>query len=227
MTIIPIENLALSLILPLGVLLIFIKWKLDWKSLMIAITRMLIQLMALGYFLNFLFNQDNPLSTSLMILFMIIVSSWISLNSIKFQRKKYYKNAIISLFLGALPVLLFVVIIIIPTSPWYTPRFIIPLAGMVFASSMNAIGIGVERFLSEIKTKSLDVSRRNSLKAALIPQINMYLAVGLVSLPGMMTGQILSGIDPLIAVRYQIVVMTMLFGASALSVSLFLYQQKT
>ena len=89
---------------------------------------------------------------------------------------------------------------------------------------MNTIGIAAERFSDEVKNNDITTARQKSLKAALIPQINTFLAVGLVSLPGMMTGQILSGVDPLIAVRYQIIVMTMLLGAGGISVSIFLTQ---
>ncbi len=225
--IIPFENLSLALI-PLGIVLaIFIKWGLNWKELLYAIVRMLSQLFIIGYFLNYIFTQNNPFWTTLMLLFMLTVSAWISLHSIKGDRSKYLKKSLISLLCGALPVLLLVVIAIIPTGPWYAPRFIIPLAGMVFASAMNTIGIAAERFSDEIFTDiSINEARKKSLNAALIPQINSFLAVGLVSLPGMMTGQILSGVDPIIAVRYQIVVMTMLLGAGGISVSLFLAQIK-
>jgi putative ABC transport system permease protein len=226
MTIIPIQNLILSLI-PVFILLgILIKWKLDWKELLYAIGRMLFQLIMIGYFLSYIFQQDSPLWTTGMLLFMISISAWISLHSIKNEikkdRKEYLKNSVLSLLFGALPVLLLVVIVIIPTKSWYAPKFIIPLAGMVFASAMNTIGIAAERFKSEIKNSELIEAKRKSLKAALIPQVNSFLAVGLVSLPGMMTGQILSGIDPLIAVRYQIIVMTMLLGAGGISASIFL-----
>ena len=84
-----------------------------------------------------------------------------------------------------------------------------PIAGMVYANSMNSISIAAARFEQEIKI-------------SLIPKINSFLAVGLVSLLGMMTGQILSGIDPLVAVRYQIVIMAMIFGSAGISVILYL-----
>ena len=224
--IIPIENLIIALIPVLLVFLIFIKWSLDWKELGYAVFRMLFQLMTIGYFLSYIFLQNSPWWTLLMLGFMLSVSAWISLYSIKVQRKKHLKKSLISLCLGALPVLLLVVMVIIPTSPWYSPKFIIPLAGMIFASAMNTIGIAAERFQREITHTGFHDAKSLALKAALIPQINSFMAVGLVSLPGMMTGQILSGVDPLIAVRYQIVVMTMLLGAGGLSVALFLSQFK-
>jgi len=100
---------------------------------------------------------------------------------------------------------------------WFEPSFVVPLAGMIFANAMNTVSLAAERFESEL-SRGADTAeaRRTALDASLIPQINGLLAVGLVSLPGMMTGQILSGVEPLIAVRYQIMVMCMVFGAGGL-----------
>ena len=99
----------------------------------------------------------------------------------------------------------------------------IPLAGMSFASSMNGVSLAAERLKAEMD-RDVDYfeARGIALSAALIPITNSLFAVGLVSLPGMMTGQILSGISPLIAVRYQIMVMCMIFSAVGLSSSFFL-----
>jgi putative ABC transport system permease protein len=94
---------------------------------------------------------------------------------------------------------------------------------MIFAGSMNAVGLAGERLQSEFDRGMPYVeARRISLQAALIPITNSLFAVGLVALPGMMTGQILSGISPLVAAKYQIVVMTMLFGTSGISAALYM-----
>jgi putative ABC transport system permease protein len=99
----------------------------------------------------------------------------------------------------------------------------IPLAGMIFASSMNGVSLAAERLAAEMERGvSYLKSRGIALRAALIPITNSLFAVGLVSLPGMMTGQILSGISPLIAVRYQIMVMCMIFSAVGFSTAFFL-----
>jgi putative ABC transport system permease protein len=94
---------------------------------------------------------------------------------------------------------------------------------MIFANSMNTVSLAAERFAAEMaKVPEYARARKVALEAALIPQINALLAVGLVSLPGMMTGQILSGVDPLIAVRYQIMVMCMIFSSAGLSAACYL-----
>jgi len=88
-------------------------------------------------------------------------------------------------------------------NPWYSPRYVIPLAGMIFASSMNSVSLAVERLTAEME-RNVDYqqARNTALRTSLIPITNSLFAVGLVSLPGMMTGQILSGISPLVAARY-------------------------
>jgi putative ABC transport system permease protein len=94
---------------------------------------------------------------------------------------------------------------------------------MIFANTMNTVSLAAERFEAE-RERGLEHrdARRVALEAALIPQVNALLAVGLVSLPGMMTGQILSGVEPLVAVRYQIMVMCMTFGAAGMGAVLYL-----
>ena len=132
-------------------------------------------------------------------------------------------HAFISIFIGGIFTLMMVILGVLDLNPWYEPRFLIPIAGMIFANSMNAVSISAERFESEIRREnSYKDARATSYKAALIPIINALFAVGLVSLPGMMTGQILSGVDPLIAVRYQIMVMLMVLGSAGISVAIYL-----
>jgi len=112
---------------------------------------------------------------------------------------------------------------VLQLDPWFMPRYMIPLAGMIFASSMNGVSLAAERLESEMtRDVSYFKARGIALRAALIPITNSLFAVGLVSLPGMMTGQILSGISPLIAVRYQIMVMCMIFSAVGFSTAMFL-----
>jgi len=107
--------------------------------------------------------------------------------------------------------------------PWYSPNIVIPLAGMIFANCMNGISLAAERLESELKQgKTYEEAKVVALRTSLIPITNMLLAVGIVSLPGMMTGQILSGVSPMIAVRYQVMVMCMLFGSTGISVAVFL-----
>lgn len=219
---IPVFNLILSFLPVLVVLSIYVRWSLGWQSLGYAVVRMVGQLAIIGYFLTFIFKQNQWSMTLGILLVMLLISAWISLYSVRKIRREYYHYSLVALALGTIPVLFLVTAFVIPISPWYKPTFIIPLAGMIFANAMNTVSLAAERFEAASQTKPLIEAKRRSLNAALIPQMNMFFAVGLVSLPGMMTGQILAGVDPLIAARYQIVVMTMVLGAGGISAATYL-----
>jgi len=138
-------------------------------------------------------------------------------------RMKLFWRVLMSSFVGGGSVLLLTVWLVLELDPIYKPQYTIPLAGMVFANSMNTISLALERLGSELNNKVEYIQARNTaFHASLIPMVNTMFAVGIVSLPGMMTGQVLSGISPLIAVRYQILVMCMIFAACALSTALLL-----
>ena len=130
---------------------------------------------------------------------------------------------LIAIIIGGGATLILVTQAVLTLDPWYLPRYTIPLAGMIFATSMTSISLAGERLQSElIQGKTYHQARAVAFRTAMIPIINSMFAVGLVSLPGMMTGQILSGVSPFIAARYQIMVMCMLFSASGISSAIFL-----
>ena len=134
-----------------------------------------------------------------------------------------YLFSTISIFIAGSVTLYIVTQHVIKISPWYNPNFLIPLGGMIFANCMNSISLAAERFENENGKSNTYENRRNiSFKASLIPITNSLLAVGLVSLPGTMTGMILSGISPMIAVKYQIMVMCMTFGSAGLGAASYL-----
>jgi len=185
---------------------------------------MVLQLIAIGYILTTIFETKHATLVLGILTIMLAVSSWIALRSVPNLRKQLYWHALFATVIvnGSLSILI-TQIVLTPT-PWFAPNILIPLAGMVFAVGMNAISLFAERYYSEMNEHGADqISARNTaFKATLIPITNSLLAVGLVSLPGMMTGQILSGVSPLIAVRYQIMVMLMLFSATGLNCGLVL-----
>lgn len=216
-------NLFWVLIPVVVVIVIYMRWTQDKITLFYALFRMLIQLILIGYVLTYLFDSDSPYLIILVLCVMLIAASVIAMRPLRKQQNSLYLYAFISIFIGGVLTLLMVVFGVLDLNPWYEPRFLIPIAGMIFANSMNAVSIAAERFESEMIIKNTYVdARATSYKAALIPIINALFAVGLVSLPGMMTGQILSGVDPLIAVRYQIMVMLMILGSAGISVAIYL-----
>ncbi len=220
---IPLANLVFVFIPPGLVLFIFYKFGLGHRELTYALGRMLLQLLLIGYFLVFIFNTEHWGAVAAVLGVMVIASSWISLRVVKEGRTRLFPLALASVATGGGSTLLLIIFAVLRLDPWYLPRYVIPLAGMIFAASMNTISLAAERFRAERSQGATgQEARKAALKAALIPRINSLFAVGLVSLPGMMTGQILSGISPLIAARYQIMVMCMIFGASGLSAASFL-----
>lgn len=221
--IIPLLNLVLVFIPVCFVIGILWKWSLAPGNAAYALGRMLIQLLLIGYCLMYIFETENFLVVIAVLVVMVTVASWIALGTVKARRVTLYKQAVISILMGGGLVLAIVTQGVLQLDPWYMPQYMIPLAGMVFANSMNAVSLGAERMNAELERQlNFDEARTIAMHAALIPIINAMLAVGLVSLPGMMTGQILSGISPLVAARYQIMVMCMVFAAGGLSTALFL-----
>jgi putative ABC transport system permease protein len=134
-----------------------------------------------------------------------------------------YTLVLVSIAASGLTMLTIVTQLVLDLPRWFEPSFVVPLAGMIFANAMNTVSLAAERFESEVsRGEGAADARHTALDASLIPQINGLLAVGLVSLPGMMTGQILSGVEPMVAVRYQIMVMCMVFGSGGLGAASYL-----
>lgn len=214
----------IPVILTLGFIL---RWSLSIHTALLAIVRMLLQLLLIGYALNFIFSSNDPWLIISVLSVMLFAASWISLTSVKQPKRFLFFYSLVSISIGGVFTLAITTQGVLHLSPWYSPQVMIPIAGMIFSNSMNTISLAAERFYSEYHHHPDYVSSRNTAyQAALIPVFNALLAVGLVSLPGMMTGQILSGVSPLIAARYQIMVMLMILGSSGISAALFLMMLK-
>lgn len=221
--IIPFANLALAFIPVFVVVGILYKWTADGSQTLYAVFRMLVQLLLIGYFLIFIFESDRAWVVMAVLVVMLGTSSWIALHAIKNRRRLLYQHAFYSITLGGGIVLLLVTQGVLGLDPWYWPRYMIPLAGMIFANAMNSVSLAAERLTAELaRDVHYEQARSIAFRASLIPITNSLLAVGLVSLPGMMTGQILSGVSPLVAVRYQIMVMCMVFASAGISSACFL-----
>jgi len=202
---------------------IYQKWSNDKVTIPYALSRMFLQLILIGYVLTYIFETKNFYIIILILTIMLVVASIISLRPVAKKSKKLYFFSFLSIFIGGGITLIFVIGGVLNLTLWYEPKFLIPLAGMIFANSMNSVSISAERFNVEYeRSYKYESSRNTAYKAALIPNINTLFAVGLVSIPGMMTGQILSGISPIIAVKYQIMVMCMILVSSGISTALYL-----
>ena len=211
------------LILAAGLISILLHLKME-KKLFLASARTVIQLLLLGYILRYVFRIDNPFVLGIVLVFMTSAAAYTAVANINRTVKGIFWLGFSTTFV--------VTQLVINVEPWYQPRYVIPLAGMVFGNALTGISLSLDQFLEELSIGrervemelSLGATRweaasfpiRSSLKRGMIPIINTMMAAGLVSLPGMMTGQILAGADPLEAVKYQIVVMFMITAATVL-----------
>ncbi|MEQ9407004.1 MAG: ABC transporter permease [Fuerstiella sp.] len=221
---IPLERLALALV-PVGVVLLILNaWSLNIRTSLTAVGRMLLQLLLLGYLLRYIFEADSSLVVMAVLSAMLLAASWISLRVSAAHRRSLYPRVLFSIIVGGGSTLLIITQGVLQLDPWYEPQKMIPLAGMIFSNSMNAVSLAIERYQSELsRGEPCGPARRTALEASLIPITNSLFAVGLVSIPGMMTGQVLSGTEPAIAARYQIMVMCMMFASAGISAALSLY----
>ncbi|AKH88785.1 iron efflux ABC transporter permease subunit FetB [Edwardsiella tarda] len=199
------------------------------KDILWSVSRAIVQLIVVGYVLKYIFHLDNALLTLLMVLFICVNAAW---NAKK--RSKNLSNAFaMSLIAIVTGTALTLTILIVSGSIVFTPMQVIPIAGMIAGNAMVAVGLCYnnlrQRFHDERQRVqemlSLGASPkqasaaiiRASIKAAMIPTVDSAKTVGLVSLPGMMSGLIFAGIDPVKAIRYQIMVTFMLLSTASLS----------
>lgn len=202
---------------------VYIAWQGKPSEILMASGRMMVQLVAVGYVLVSIFENPSPWISLLIVTMMLVVAAWIAIRPVQ-HHKGYLLPAILALAGSVFLHLILSLVLVLKAETWYQPQLFIPLAGMYFANTMNAISLSAERYHAELHNlKSREEARLTAFHAAMIPQINSLLAVGLVALPGMMTGQILSGVSPLIAVRYQIMIMAMVLGAAGVGAALMLW----
>ena len=225
--VIPLTRLALAFIPVCAVLVIIHRWSLGTRSGLIAVLRMVGQLLLVGYALTFIFESNSAAVVVSVVSVMLATAGWIALRPLNDERRDLYPKVLIAISLGAMTVVVTATQGVLALDSWHNASVVIPLAGIVLSNSMNTVSLAAERFQAERRRgAAYRDARRIAMKTALIPMTTSLLAVGLVSLPGMMTGQILSGVSPIIAVRYQILVMCMIFGSAGLATSCFLVLQR-
>lgn len=209
------------------------------KEILISTFRMTLQLMLTGYILVYLFDNINPFFTMTVIAVMEIFAIYNIYKRAKVKLSRSLKKIIaVTMLLGTLSSLFYFILVVVQITPWYDPRYFIPIAGMIIGNSMTGISLGVTRLVDGMYTNKHLVESSLMLGAtpkmaakeivdhafdsAILPTINAMVGMGIVSLPGMMTGQILSGTSPLTAIEYQIAIMLGILGSVALTVILFL-----
>jgi len=208
------------------------------RDFLVGAVRTVVQLALVGYVLAYIFALDRwPLVLAALAV-MLLVAAWTAMGRQEERTPRLLGIMTLALLAGSGLTLVYVGGLVVRVDPWYNPRYLIPLFGMIIGNAMNASALAAERLSGEMEARRGEVEAylalgaspahasreavRRALRASLIPTVNGLMVVGVVSLPGMMTGQILAGSDPLLAVRYQVVVMFMLASAVALSAVLVL-----
>jgi len=227
--------LAAALILINGALSLLLKLELT-RRLLWASVRTVVQLLLVGHILAWVFQFDRwYLVIGLMTLMTIIAGLAASRRGGRTYRGMR-ADGMLSIWLSSWLVTMAALFVIIRIRPWYEPQYAIPILGMILGNTLTGVSLGLERMTEELIARrdqvdlllSLGATRweaarlpaRQAIRAGMIPTLNAMSVVGIVSLPGMMTGQVLAGQSPLQAVRYQIVIMFLIAAASALGTTL-------
>lgn len=208
------------------------------KEILISSIRMTLQLILTGYILVYIFKTPSPIYTLLILSAMEVFAIYNTFKRAKTNLPKDLKKIIaLSLALGTLVCLSYFLFVVVRIYPWYNPQYCIPLAGMLIGNSMTGISLGVNVLVDGMQSQkdlvegALMLGAKPKMAAkhivdkafdsAILPTINSMVGMGIVFLPGMMTGQILSGTSPLTAISYQIAIMLGILGSVSLSVILF------
>ncbi len=226
---------ASFLVLAIGCISWYMRLKLE-KQLFIASLRTTLQLLLIGYILRFVFAYANLGYVFIIAMFMLLVAGR-EVTARQHRRVRGWSGWLLgtgALFVSSLTVTLFALIVIIGNKPWYAPQYAIPLLGMLIGNTMNGVALSMDRLteglwqqrqvieqrllLGQKSDEAVREIRQAAMRSGMIPIINSMAAAGIVSLPGMMTGQILSGTEPVVAVKYQILIMFLIASGTGFGI---------
>ncbi len=203
------------------------------KTILISVLRMTVQLGAMGLYLDYIFRFNNIWVNFGYILLMILVANFTVNKNAGLKTLRVFFAVMLAITVSALTVIALFIFLSIKPEPFYDARYLIPITGMVVGNCMRANVISLERFYSSIRKNEKEFLTyllmgaslkeailpymREAVKPALAPQLSTIATLGIVSLPGMMTGQIIGGSSPIVAIKYQIGVMIAIFTAITLT----------
>jgi putative ABC transport system permease protein len=201
------------------------------RDMLVATARTYLQLFALGIVLRWVFENQAWWLTLMLLTVMVVAAARVVLQRAGHVPRGLFGSAVFSMALTGFTVTFAVTALIVRVPVWYDAQYVLPIAGMVIGNSMTGIALAVERLFADMDSRSAEIlsltalgaseweaaraSVRTALTAGLTPTINAMAAVGIVFIPGMMTGQILAGADPVEASKYQVVVMLMICAATS------------
>lgn len=223
--------IAASLILINGALSLMLKLGLE-RQLLWASLRTVVQLLAVGYVLGWVFAFAYWYVVLPLMCLMTVVAGISAAGRGKRTYAGQLADSIVSVWASSWLVTAIGLFVIIRIRPWYEPQYAIPILGMILGNTLTGVSLGIERMTQELTSgrntvemilalggsrwEAAQLAARQAVRAGMMPTLNQMTVVGIVSLPGMMTGQVLAGESPMSAVRYQIVVMFLIAASSAL-----------
>ena len=216
-----------------------IRFQLDLaKPLLIAAVRMVVQLSLLAVVLQWLFDTESALATALTVVAMLGFATWETWR--RMSRRLVGKSSVLvpggAIAVAGLATLGFALATQLTPTPWYAPRYVVPILGMILGSVMNAVALSLDTLTQDALRERVNIEAqlaqgrrfadamrkhvRRAMRTALLPTLNLMAATGLVMIPGMMTGQILTGQSPKEAIKYQMMIILLVSGATAMAVFL-------
>lgn len=235
----PLQNLAMAYVFVLLLLLLSKARGIGREKLiLLATTRMTVQLTVMGFVLMFVFRHPSWWLTLLMLAVMLSFAIYNAAKRIKLPISRELRRLMaVSMSVGYLVTITIFILVILRVKPWFHPQYCIPISGMIIGNAMTGIALGANKLCSGMREKRVMIENslmlgatpeaatreivNDAFDSAILPTMNNMLTMGIVSLPGMMTGQILSGTFPLTAIKYQIGIMLAVLGCTALTVILF------
>lgn len=231
-----VELLASALLMMVAGL---VSWKLKLgqaKNIAISTVRAFLQLLAMGFLLVYLFEYQTWWLVCLVVVAMTLAATQIAVSRVKQAAKGLWLDTFLSIFVSSIVIALIVVECIIHADPWYSAKELVPISGMIIGNTLSSAAVAIERLFSSMDSRSAEMytmvalgatpreaafpSIKAAIGAGMTPELAKLSAAGIVQIPGMMSGQILAGADPVIAAKYQIVVLLMLSAATTIAIVL-------
>lgn len=223
--------IAAALILVNGAISLALRLGLE-RSLLWAAVRTIVQLLLIGYVLQWVFSASQWYWVVTLMVIMTLAASHAATSRSLRRYTGILVDSTLAVWLSSWIITAMALFVIIRIHPWYRPQYAIPILGMILGNTLTGISLGMERMteallaqrgqvetllaLGATRWEAARLPAQQAVRAGMTPIINSMMVVGIVSLPGMMTGQMLAGQDPLQAVRYQIVIMFLIASGSAL-----------
>lgn len=228
-------ELAASALLMLVAGIVSLRLKLDLaKDIAVSTVRAFIQLLAMGFLLLYLFKYQTWWLVCIVIAAMSIAATQIAVSRVKGVARGIWLDVFLSIFVSSMVIAFIVVEGVIHAQPWYSARELVPITGMILGNTLSAAAVAIERLFADMDARSDEIyamivlgatpreaafrSIKSAIGAGMTPALATLSAAGIVQIPGMMSGQILAGADPVVAAKYQIVVLLMMSAATTITI---------